>query len=189
MPRCRRSCLTFWTSCPRRGGYQPPAGAYYAPLQTWGVGLAAHSTPAPPPCPAGRPRLIFFPFRGGAGTGPAFPTAPHPVGAAISCPRAHAMRPCKCRGGDWRRHGTPVPPPCPAGRPRLNFSPFVGDAGTGPAISAVPHPVGAAVSRPRAHAMRPYKRGAGAGGAQHTDAAPFHSAKHGAPRWETWCAA
>ena len=163
MPRCRRSCLTFWTSRPRRGGYQPPAGAYYAPLQTAGVGLAAHSKPAPPPCPAGRPRLIFFPFRGGAGTGPAFPTAPHPVGAAISRPTGACYAPLQISGGLAAAQHTDTAPLSGGAAPSY-FSPFVGNAGTGPAFPADPHPVGAAVSRPRAHAMRPYKRGAGAGG-------------------------
>ena len=173
MPRCRRSCLTFWTSCPRRGGYQPPAGAYYAPLQMpgWGLAAAWHTGAAPlsgraapsyflsfswgtperrPPSqvtriPQGRlsaargrmlcapanagvgagggtarrgrplvrqggPVLLSFLFVGNAGTAPPFSSDPHPAGAAISRPRAHAMRPCKCRGGGWRRHGTSVPP-------------------------------------------------------------------------------
>ena len=189
MPRCRRSCLTFWTSCPRRGGCQPPAGACYAPLQMpgWGLAAAQHTDTAPlsgraapsyflPPSwgmpdrdrpsqltriPQGRlsaargrmlcaptndggtgggtahrhrplvrqggPVLFSSPFVGNAGTGPAFPADPYPVGAAISRPRAHAMRPYKRGGGGWRQHGTPAPHPCPAGRPRLIFFPFRGE--------------------------------------------------------------
>ena len=162
MPRCRRSCLTFWTSCPRRGGYQPPAGACYAPLQTWGGDWRRHGKPAPPPCPAGRSRLIFFPFRGGAGTGPAFPTAPHPVGAAVSRPRAHAMRPYKRGVGAGGSMAHRYRPLIRRGGPVLFSSPFVGNAGTGLAFSTAPHPAGAADSRPRAHAMRPCKcRGGG----------------------------
>ena len=201
----------------------------------------------------GGPVLFSSPFVGDAGTAPPFSSDPHPVGAAVSRPRAHAMRPYKRGGGGWRRHGAPIPPPYPAGRPRLTFFPFRGERRNGTGLLTAPHPAGAAISRPtgacyappqmpgwglaaarhtgtaplsgraapsyflplswgtperdrpsqltripqgrlsaarpRAHAMRPYKRGAGAGGAQHTDAAPFHSAKYGAPRWETWCAA
>ncbi len=142
----------------------------------------------------GGPVLFSSPFVGDAGTGPAFPADPHPAGAAVSRPRAHAMRPYKYRG-DWRRHGTPAPPTYPAGRPRPISPLSVGNAGTAPPFSSDPHPVGAAVSRPRAHAMRPYKRGGGDWRRHGTSVPPLsipqntahHVSQRGAPYFKCAC--
>ena len=165
MPRCRRSCLTFWTSCPRRGGYQPPAGACYAPLQMPGWGLAAAWHTGAAPLSGGAAPSYFLPLSWGT------PERDRP-----------SHRPASRRGGYQPPYGRMLCAPTNAGvgtgggtahryrtlirqgGPVLFSSPFVGNAGTGPALSADPHPAGAAVSRPRAHAMRPYECGVGTGG-------------------------
>ena len=111
LQEARRAPAWFgFASC--RGGYQPPAGAWYAPLHMG----PARSTPCACPvwvCFAGaaisRPRAhgmrpyIWGPARS---TPCARPVWVCFVGAAISRPRAHGMRPCiwgPARSTPWVR--------------------------------------------------------------------------------------
>ena len=174
MPRCRRSCLTFWTSCPRWGGYQPPAGACYAPLQTLGQGLAASRHTDTAPLSGGAAPSYFSPFVGNAGTGPAISADPHPAGAAVSRPRAHTMRPYKRGGGNWRRHGTPAPIPYPAGRSRLIFFPFRGERRNGTGHLSCPASRRGGYQPPAGACYAPLQMpGWGLAAARHAGAAPL----------------
>ena len=111
----------------------------------------------------GGPVLLSFLFVGNAGTAPPFSSDPHPAGR-LSAARGRMLCAPTNDGGTGgvtaHRYRTLIR----QGGPVLFSFPFVGNAGTGPAFPTDPHPVGAAISRPRAHAMRPYKRGAGTGG-------------------------
>ena len=143
------------------------------PYKCRGGGWRRHGTPGPPPCPAGRPRLTFFPFRGERRNGTGLLTAPHPVGAAISRPRAHTMRPYK--RGVWgrRRHGTPAPPPCTAGRHRLIFFPLRGGCRNGTGHLSCPASRRGGYQPPAGACYAPLQTWGGLTAARHTDTAPL----------------